>query len=76
VTIFILLITRYKLLYKDWRGYLVSGFALVWIANQYMSIYAHLRLDIRKDRVEIKHVEKQLEKVEKQVEEMEGRKAA
>jgi hypothetical protein len=75
-TIFILLLTRYKLLYDDWRGYLVSGFALVWIANQYMSIYAHLRLDIRKDRIEIKHVEKQVEKVEKQVEEMEGRKAA
>jgi hypothetical protein len=76
VTIFILLITRYKLLYDDWRGYLVSGFALVWIGNQYMSIYAHLRLDIRKDRIEIKHVEKQVEKAEKQVEEMEERKAA
>ena len=37
--------------------------------NQYMSVYAHLRLDIRKDRVEIKHVEKK-------VEELEERKAA
>src|SRR5215467_3263587 len=63
VTIFFLFITRYKLLYQDWRGYLVAGFALVWIASQYMSIYAHVRLDIRKDRVEIKHVEKQVEKL-------------
>jgi hypothetical protein len=70
VTVFFLIITRYKLLYDDWRGYLIAGFALVWIANQYMSIYAHLRLDIRKDRIEIKHVEKQVQKVEKQVQKM------
>ncbi|HEU4413165.1 MAG TPA: hypothetical protein VFT65_00175 [Candidatus Angelobacter sp.] len=76
VTAFFLLLTRYKLLYEDWRGYLIAGFALVWIANQYMSIYAHLRLDIRRDRIEIKHVEKQVEKVEKQVEKLEERKAA
>jgi hypothetical protein len=76
VTVFFLLITRYKLLYSDWRGYLIGGFALVWIANQYMSIYAHVRLDIRKDRIEIKHVEKQVQKVEKQVEKMEEREAA
>ena len=69
VTAFFLFITHYKLLYNDWRGYLIALFALVWIANQYMSIYAHLRLDIRKDRVEIKHVEKK-------VEEMEEKKAA
>jgi hypothetical protein len=57
VTIFFLAITRYKLLFPDWRGYLIGGFALVWVANQYMSLYAHLRLDIRRERVEIKHVE-------------------
>jgi len=76
VTIIFLIITRYKLLYDDWRGYLIAGFALVWIANQYMSIYAHVRLDIRKDRIEIKHVEKQVQKVEKQVEKLGGKEAA
>jgi hypothetical protein len=64
VTIFFLFITRYKLLYQDWRGYLIAGFAPVWIANQYMSIYAHVRLDIRKDRVEIEHVEKKVGQME------------
>lgn len=64
VAIFFLAITQYKLLYDDWRGYLIAGFALVWIANQYMSIYAHVRLDIRRDRAEIKHVEKKMEKME------------
>ena len=38
VTIFFLIITRYTLLYDGWRGYLIAGFSLVWIANQYMSI--------------------------------------
>jgi hypothetical protein len=33
-----LLLTRFKLLFDDWRGYLLAFFALVWVANQYMSI--------------------------------------
>ncbi len=49
-----LLITRFRLLYADWRGYLIAFFSLVWIANQYMSIYNHLRLDIKNEQVEIK----------------------
>ena len=57
VALIFLIITRYKLLYTDWRGYLIAGFALVWIANQYMSIYGRLRLDIQRERVEIKQVE-------------------
>src|SRR6185369_92946 len=32
-----LAITRFKLLFPDWRGYVLAFFALVWIANQYMS---------------------------------------
>jgi len=48
-----LIITRFKLLYADWRGYLVALFALVWAANQYMSIYNRLRLDIKHEQVEI-----------------------
>lgn len=50
----ILIITRYKLLFPDWRGYFVAFFSLVWIANQYMSVYNRLRLDIKHEQVEIK----------------------
>jgi hypothetical protein len=60
VTIFFLFVARYKLLFDDWRGYLIGGFALVWVANQYMSIYGRLRLDIRRERVEIKEAEQQV----------------
>ncbi len=52
VTAVFLLITRFKLLFDDWRGYLVALFALVWIANQYMSIYNRLRLDIQTEKLE------------------------
>ena len=51
VTLFILFITRYKLLMDNWSGYLLAGFALVWIANLYMSLYAFLKVDIKKERI-------------------------
>jgi hypothetical protein len=53
VTALFLFITRYKLLYDDWRGYLIAGFSLVWLANVYMSFFGRLRLEIRGDRMEI-----------------------
>jgi hypothetical protein len=59
VTVFFLIITGFRLLFDDWRGYIISGFALVWIANQYMSLYGRLRLDIKRERVEIKQVEQE-----------------
>ena len=57
VTILMLIITRYTLLFTDWRGYLISGFALVWVANIYMSLFGLLRVDIRLQRVETEEVE-------------------
>ncbi len=53
VTAFFLLITHFTLLYTGWRGYLIAGFALVWVANIYMSFFGRLRLDIREERAEI-----------------------
>ncbi|MFL6352055.1 MAG: hypothetical protein ACJ74Z_09420 [Bryobacteraceae bacterium] len=53
VVILFLILTRYKLLFPDWRGYIISGFSLVWVANVYMNLYSHVRLDIKRERVEI-----------------------
>ncbi len=53
VAAFFLIITGYKLLFDDWRGYLIAGFSLVWIANIYMSLFARLRLEIREERIDI-----------------------
>lgn len=60
VTMLMLIITEYKLLFDDWRGYLIGGFALVWIANVYMSLYAFLRIDIKKERLITKREEKKV----------------
>lgn len=64
VTALILIITHFRLLYEDWRGYLVSFFALIWIANVYMSLFFRLRLGIKKEGVEAKIEEKQFNRME------------
>ena len=61
VALFFLLLTGYRLLLPDWRGYLIGFFALVWIANVYMSIFGRLRLDIKSERVEIEAKQKVLD---------------
>ena len=58
VTILILFITEYKLLYTDWRGYFIAVFALVWIANIYMSLHLLLRQSIVKEKSEISVLQK------------------
>jgi len=55
-------ITHYRLIYGDWRGYLLGFFAFVWIANLYMSIFDRLRLDIKRERVEIKGEEHEVKR--------------
>ena len=57
VTAFFLIITRYTLLFDGWRGYLIAGFSLVWLANVYMSLFGRLRLEIREDKLAIASAE-------------------
>lgn len=52
VTILFLIITKYTLLFTDWRGYLIAGFSLVWVANIYMSFYARVRVHLKAERAE------------------------
>ncbi len=52
VTILFLMITRYHLLFADWRGYLIGGFALVWVANVYMSLFGLLRVSMKKEKMD------------------------
>lgn len=61
ITVFVLFLTGFKLLIPDWRGYLLAGFALVWLANIYMNIYALIRQAIKKEKTEIKILEKKTE---------------
>ena len=58
------LITGYRLLLPDWRGAVLGWFSLVWIANIYMSLFGRLRLDITRERVEIKAEELEVQREE------------
>ena len=62
VTALMLIITRYHLLFTDWRGYLISGFSLIWIANIYMSLFLFIRTDIKNEGVDTKIKETELKK--------------
>ena len=62
VTMLFIFLTDYKLLINDWRGYIIAGFALVWIANIYMSLFGFIRQDIKMEVTEIKCLEKKSEK--------------
>ncbi len=61
ITVFFLIITKYTLLFTDWRGYLISGFSLVWIANIYMSLFGFIRVGMKKENLEAKIKETVLE---------------
>jgi len=60
VTALFLIITKYKLLFADWRGYLISGLALIWVANLYMNLFFFIRIDIKKKGTDVKIEEKDL----------------
>lgn len=64
VTAFMLLLTGYQLYLTDWRGYLIAGFSLVWIANIYMSLYNIIRIDLKKGKITVKKEEQAIEEEE------------
>ncbi len=55
------LVAHFTLLYDGWRGYMLAGFALVWIANVYMSLFYMIRIDIKLERTEIALKEEETE---------------
>ena len=59
VTIAMLVITKYTLLFTDWKGYLIAGFSIVWVANIYMSLFFLLRTDIKKEKVVIEEMQEE-----------------
>ncbi|MBA3828194.1 MAG: hypothetical protein H0X33_04590 [Taibaiella sp.] len=67
VTAIFLFIVKYHLLFEDWRGYLIGGFALVWIANIYMSLFGFIRVGMKKEKMDadIEEVKLKAEKLKK-----------
>ncbi len=62
VTALFLIFTHYTLLLSGWRGYMIAGFALVWIANIYMSLFGLLRQAIKAEITKITLDEKVIKK--------------
>lgn len=62
VAAFILIITKYQLIFTNWRGYLIAGFSLVWVANFYMSLFALMRVDMKRVRLDASLKEEKLKK--------------
>jgi hypothetical protein len=63
IALFFLIISRYHLLFTDWRGYLIGGFALVWIANFYMSLFGLVRVGMKNEKMEANIKEQELKEV-------------
>jgi hypothetical protein len=60
VAILMLLITDFRMIFTDWRGYVIAGFSLVWISNVYMAFFSLLRFGIKKEKIEISVKEEEL----------------
>jgi hypothetical protein len=70
VTAFFLWLTHYHLLLDDWRGYVLAWFAVVWVANAYMNMFARLRVDLRVERAKADVADKHIEKIDRELSNM------
>lgn len=50
-------LSGFRLLLPGGRGALIAWLSSVWVANIYMSLFGRLRLDIKRERVEIAEVQ-------------------
>ena len=66
VTLAFLIITKLHLGFDDWRGYLISGFSLVWVANLYMNVFAILRIYSKNEKIDADIKEVELKEVKEQ----------
>lgn len=68
VTLAAILLTGFTLLFDDWRGYVLAFFALPWTANQLMSLYRSLRIDIKHEDLKAEVVKHEKEEKEREAE--------
>lgn len=65
ITLGVLAVTGFRLIYDDWRGIIGAFFSLVWIANVYMSLFGRVRLEIKHERTEAAIAEAKAKKITK-----------
>jgi hypothetical protein len=62
VGLFFVALTGFRLLLPDWRGTLIGYFALVGMANIYLTFYGLLRQQLKHETMEAKKDEQEVEK--------------
>jgi len=62
VTFFFILLMGFRLGIDDWRGYVIAFFVVPWIANQWMSIYRRLRVEIKYENALAENAKKEAQK--------------
>jgi hypothetical protein len=67
VTIVVLAVTRYHLLFDGWRGYVAAFFSLVFVANIYLNFYSRLRVEITVEKKNAEEKSKRIEKLESEL---------
>ena len=63
VALLVVVVAGFSMIFRDVRGYLLAWFSLVWVANIYMSAFGRLRLDIKRERVEIEEKQEEVEQI-------------
>ena len=56
VALVVIVISGFRVLIDDWRGFIMAFFLLPWIANQWMSLYRRLRINIKKEDAVIEKI--------------------
>ena len=76
VAAFFLVLTRFHMLFGDWRGYLIAWFSLVFVSNLYMGAFGIVKLGVKRERVEIQHIETAVQHKQTQLEKTQAQKPA
>lgn len=63
IALFVVIITGFYLVYADWRGYFISFFSLVAVANIYMSLFGLLRQNLKSEKMEANIKQEELKEV-------------
>ena len=56
VALVVIVVSGFRVLIDDWRGFIMAFFLLPWIANQWMSLYRRLRIDVKKEDAVIEKI--------------------
>ena len=59
VSLAVVAVTGFWMVYPDWRGHAVAWLSLVCVANVYMTVFVRLRLEVKEERLEIATLEAQ-----------------